>query len=53
MYGDFSLLDLTALAFSIASFAFTVAIYLLGLRLLSPQQRERVRELTEKAWEAL
>lgn len=53
MQGDYSWVDLTSLLFSIASFGFTVAIFLLGRRLSFRQQRERVRELTDKAWEVL
>lgn len=49
MAGDSSWIDLFALVVSVASFGFTVAIFMVGRRLSFRQQRERVRELEEKA----
>jgi hypothetical protein len=51
--GDYSWVDLGALLISLASLGVTLAIFHVGRKLSFPQQRDRVRQLEEKAWRVL
>ncbi|MHA7293548.1 hypothetical protein [Arthrobacter sp. HLT1-21] len=53
MNSAYSWVDLISLSISVASLGVTLAIFFLGRRLSFRQQRERIRELEEKAWKVL